>query len=138
MSAVGRPDWKLMEETMKAAAFGSKELMQEYMRQISGKAKTEELIDLYVADKALKEHILQTEAAFPGYGIQVDEMVAEGEIVAVRGVFFGTHKGWFAGVPPTGKQVRQAVMIFYRVQDGRITKFWMQLDPTAMMAQLSA
>ena len=123
---------------MKAAAIGSKQLIEEYLEQLSGKPKTEELLDRYVDDPALKEHIRETEAAFPEYRIDVEEMVAEGDVVAVRGTFHGVHKGAFAGVPPTGRQVKQEAMVFYRVNDGRIAKFWLQMDSKALMDQLTA
>jgi predicted ester cyclase len=127
-----------MEKIMKAAAIGSKQLIEEYIENLSGNPKTEELLARYVDDPALKEHIRQTEAAFPGYSIDVEEMVAEGDVVAIRGTFHGVHKGTFAGVPPTGRQVKQEAMVFYRVSDGRIEKFWLQMDSKALMDQLTA
>ena len=123
---------------MKAAAIGNKQLIEEYIENLSSKPKTEELLDRYVDDPALKEHIRQTEAAFPGYSIDVEEMVAEGDVVAIRGTLQGVHKCEFAGVPPTGRQVKLEAMVFYRVSDGRIAKFWLQMDSKALMDQLTA
>jgi predicted ester cyclase len=88
-----------LEKVMKAAAIGSKQLIEEYIENLSSKPKTEELLDRYVDDPALKEHIRQTEAAYPGYSIDAEEMVAEGDVVAIRGTLQGVHKGAFAGVP---------------------------------------
>jgi predicted ester cyclase len=48
------------------------------------------------------------------------------------------HQGGFAGVPPTGRQVKLEAMVFYRVTDGRIAKFWLQMDSKALMDQLTA
>jgi predicted ester cyclase len=63
----------------------------------------------------------QTDAAIgKGYSIDVEEMVAEGDVVALRGTLQSVHKGAFAGVPPTGRQVKQEAMVFYRVRDGRM------------------
>ena len=59
-------------------------------------------------------------------------------MVAVRSVFMGTHQGEFAGIPPTGRSVQAGVMLFYRITDGKIDAFWMQLDVPALMAQLTA
>ena len=122
---------------MKAAAIGSKRLIEEYIENLSSKPKTEELLDRYVDDPALKEHIRQAEAAFPGYNIDVDEMVAEGDVVAIRGTLQGVHKGAFAGVPSTEGR-KQEAMVFYCVSDGRIAKFWLQMDSKALMDQLTA
>lgn len=121
---------------MTAVATDHKQLIESYLKALSGQAKTEGLIDQYVADPALKEHIQQAEAAFPMYEIVADELVAEGDTVALRGTFFGTHKGTFAGVAATGKDVSAGLMLFYQLDGGRIVKHWMQLDMMGLMTQL--
>ena len=122
---------------MKASVMERKELMTEYFRELSAKPKTEELLDRYISDPALKEHIREFEAAFPEYTVEVDEMISEGDSVAVRGTVHGTHKGVYAGFPPTGRQLNLEVMLFYRIRDGRISKYWLQTDSKALMDQLT-
>jgi predicted ester cyclase len=122
---------------MKALAMESKELMTEYFRDLSGKPKTEELLDRYISDPALKEHIREVEAAFPEYTLEVQEMITEGDMVAVRGTVRGMHKGVYAGIPPTGRQLNLEVMVFYRISDGRISKYWLQTDSKVLMDQLT-
>jgi predicted ester cyclase len=122
---------------MKASVMESKELMTEYFKDLSGKPKSEELLDRYISDPALKAHIREIEAGFPEYTLDVQEMIAEGDIVAVRGTVRGTHKGVYAGIPPTGRQLNLDVMVFYRVSDGRISKYWLQTDSKALMDQLT-
>jgi predicted ester cyclase len=122
---------------MKALAMESKELMTEYFRDLSGKPKTEELLDRYISDPALKEHIREVEAAFPEYTLEVQEMITEGDTVAVRGTVRGMHKGVYAGIPPTGRQLNLEVMVFYRISDGRISKYWLQTDSKVLMDQLT-
>ena len=122
---------------MKALVMESKELMTEYFKDLSGKPKSEEMLDRYISDPALKAHIREIEAGFPEYTLDVQEMIAEGDIVAVRGTVRGTHKGVYAGIPPTGRQLNLDVMVFYRVSDGRISKYWLQTDSKALMDQLT-
>lgn len=122
---------------MKALVMETKELMAQYFRDLSGKPKTEELLDRYVSDPALKEHIREVEAAFPAYTFEVQEMIVEGDLVAVRGTVRGTHKGVYAGIPPTGRQLNLEVMVFYRISDGRISKYWLQTDSKALIDQLT-
>ncbi len=43
--------------------------------------------------------------AFPDIHWTLDDMVAEGDKVAVRWTFTGTHKVEFMGIPPTNKKV---------------------------------
>ena len=68
----------------------------------------------------------------------VEEMVADGDAVAVRYTMTGTHRGEFAGVPPTGKAVVAQSMAFYRLADGQIVEERAQLDMLGILQQLDA
>jgi predicted ester cyclase len=95
-------------------------------------------MDRFISDASLKEHIRQAEAAFPGYEITAHQVVAEGDLVAVRGTVHGVHKGSFAGIPPTGRDITADLMIFYRIHDGRIAEHWLQWDVKAVIDQLTS
>jgi len=115
----------------------NKQLVAQYLQALSGKPKTPELVARYVSDDALAEHIHQAETGFPSYEIVVEELIAERDLVAVRGTFRGMHRGAFAGIDATGRQVSAGLMIIYRVKDDRIVEHWMQFDAAALMAQLT-
>jgi steroid delta-isomerase-like uncharacterized protein len=68
----------------------------------------------------------------------VEEMVADGDAVAVRYTMTGTHRGEFAGIPPTGKAVVAQSMAFYRLADGQIVEECAQLDMLGILQQLDA
>ena len=68
----------------------------------------------------------------------VEEIVADGDAVAVRYTMTGIHRGEFAGVPPTGKAVVAQSMAFYRLADGQIVEERAQLDMLAILQQLGA
>ena len=121
---------------MSTVAIDLKQFIQDYITALNGQPKTETLIDRYVSDPKLKEHILQAEAAFPCYALELHQVVADGDLVAVRATFRGVHKGEFAGIAPTGKNVSAEVMIFYQINDGRIAEHWMQWDIGAVIAEL--
>ena len=123
---------------MSPVAIDSKTLITEYLNALSGQPKTEELMSRYVSDPALKEHIHQAEAAFPNYEVIANQLVAEGDLVAARCTVRGVHKGEFAGIPATGRQIASDFMIFYRVVDGRIAEHWMQLNVQDIVNQLTA
>ena len=114
----------------------NKEFIREYFEALSGKPKTPELVEEYVAEQPLKDHIAMNEAAFPGYTLNVEQMIAEDDLVAIIGRASGTHKGPFMGMPPTGKSWDVPLHITYRVKDRKIVEHWLVLDTAAFMQQL--
>ena len=77
-------------------------------------------------------------AGFPDARITVDEMVAEADIVAVRGKCSGTHRGEFEGLPPTGKSMQIQFQSMVRIVNGKIVELWEVDDMLSMMQQLGA
>jgi steroid delta-isomerase-like uncharacterized protein len=65
-----------------------------------------------------------------------EDVVAEGDKVAVRWIWRGTHKGEFMGVPPTGKQVTITGISILRIAGGKIVEEWGEMDNLGMMQQL--
>lgn len=115
-------------------------LIAAYFEAISGNEKPTALQEEYIADsdQALKDHIDMFEAAFPLYELIVEDMIAEGDEVAVRATFRGTHLGEFAGIPATEREVEIPVFLIYRIEDGLIAEHWMQADVMGLMQQLGA
>ncbi len=74
--------------------------------------------------------------AFPDSYFTVEDMVAEGDKVATRKTFRGTHQGTFAGIPPTGQQVSIGLIDIVRVADGKVVEHWSMGDNLGMMQQL--
>ncbi len=126
-----------LEAEMSHSSTESKQVVARYLQAISGRAKTKELVKRFVSDPSLAEHIRQTEAAFPAYELVADELIAEGNLVAMRGTFQGVHRGPFAGLPPTGRPASASLMIIYRVEAGRIAGHWMLFDGQKLMTQLA-
>jgi steroid delta-isomerase-like uncharacterized protein len=79
--------------------------------------------------------------AFPDLRMSIQQMVAEGDKVAVLWTFQGTHTGWgYEGLPPTGTKVEVRGMTIWRIVDGRIVEEWSSFSETggyiAMFAHL--
>ena len=75
-------------------------------------------------------------AAFPDGRWVIEDMVAEGDRVAWRYSFYGTHLGEFMGLPATGKQLRLSGILISRIADGRIAEEWEIFDAAGMFRQL--
>jgi steroid delta-isomerase-like uncharacterized protein len=74
--------------------------------------------------------------AFPDSYFTVEEMVAEGDKVATRKTFHGTHQGEFMGIPPTGQRVSIGLIDIVRIADGKVVEHWSMGDTLGMMQQL--
>jgi predicted ester cyclase len=118
-------------------AVDPKTFIRTYFEAISGKDKPRELVEKYVTDEHLKEHIAMFERAFPRYELILEDMIAEGDKVVVRLLLRGTHQGELFGVPPTGKQVEAAGIVIYRLEGDKIAEFWTQADVMGLMQQLT-
>ena len=114
----------------------NKEFIRRYLDAVNGKPKPPAIIDLFVADQPLKGHIAVSEAAFPLYRIDAEEIVAEGDLVSVRGICSGVNQGPFMGMPATGKSIKFSIYMTYKVVGGKIVDHWMLADNLGVMQQL--
>ena len=114
----------------------NKEFILRYINAISGVIKTRELIDKYVVDQGLVEHILFFEAAFPKYEMFIDEITAESNRVVLRGRVKGKHEGSLNGIPPTHKSSEMPFSIGYEIENEKIINHWMIVDQMILMEQL--
>lgn len=99
--------------------------------------KLDELMAPDLAEE-FKRDVAEIRKAFPDYaGTNVDQIV-EGDKVANRFVFLGTHLGEFEGVAPTGKRVEFIGSSIDRVVDGKIVESWVEVDLLGVLRQLGA
>jgi len=77
-------------------------------------------------------------SGMPDLRVDILDMIAEGDKVAVRYTVEGTHEGDLFGVPPPGRRVSIESMTVERVSDGKIREHWRVTDTLDMMQQLGA
>ena len=75
--------------------------------------------------------------AFPDAEVSIDELVAEGDRVAVATTLTGTHEGELLGVAPTGRRVSVTGIDLVRVHDGRIVEHRGLTDTVGLLRQLA-
>ncbi|WIE53994.1 ester cyclase [Curtobacterium sp. MCBD17_003] len=76
--------------------------------------------------------------AMPDYSVEHQDVIVQGDRVAVRNTVSGTHQGAFMGHEPTGKRIEMRTMDMHQVRDGRIVATWHLEDFAGLMAQLNA
>jgi steroid delta-isomerase-like uncharacterized protein len=77
-------------------------------------------------------------SAFPDLSAKIEEMVAEGDKVAIPVINTGTHKGEFQGIPSTGKNVSFGGRDFLTLSDGKIVEQRASVDMMGLMQQIGA
>ena len=81
--------------------------------------------------KTDQEAVHAEKKAFPDLRMSVQEMVAEGDKVAVLWTFQGTHTGsGYEGLPPTGTRVELRGITIWRIVDGHIVEEWSSFSET--------
>ena len=73
------------------------------------------------------------------YGLQltIEDMVAEGDKVAVRYTERGTFCAAFRGTEPTGKSYELVAMEWFELRGGKIARRWGARDSASMQRQLA-
>ena len=77
-------------------------------------------------------------SAFPDWFATIEDFIAEGDKVVMRGVASGTHRGVFMGIPPTGKRVTVPGIHIWRIRDGKIVENRQEVDNLGLLRQLGA
>src|SRR5262245_36465447 len=77
----------------------------------------ETLIPDYNRDQA-KKNVQMYRTAFPDLSVTCDEVVGSGDKVLIRWTCQGTHRGPFAGNPPTGKKTKVSGITILNFSNG--------------------
>ena len=114
----------------------NKQLVIDYFNAISGVKKTRTLLEKFMTDERLIEHIEFFDSVFPAYELIADEITAEGNRVVVRARAKGRHEGELNAIPPTHKNIEFPFSIGYEIEDNKIISHWLIADQMLLMEQL--
>jgi predicted ester cyclase len=84
----------------------------------------------HVSDERLLQCLSALQNACPDLEITVDDMIAEGNRVAVRFTAAGSRDG--------GERALAPGILIYRIADGKIVEHWMQPEVPALLQVLGA
>jgi predicted ester cyclase len=77
-------------------------------------------------------------SAFPDIRIEVEDVFAAADKVAVRARLSGAHTGEFLGNRPTGRRIDYLSNELYRIADGKVAEEWICSDTLTLMTQIGA
>ncbi|MBA2393521.1 MAG: ester cyclase [Ktedonobacteraceae bacterium] len=85
------------------------------------------------------ERVLQMmQVAFPGHETIIEEIVSEGDTVAICQTLRGVHSGSFRGLSASGKQFEIGGYRFFKIRGGKITSHRGLIDLPGLLQQISA
>jgi steroid delta-isomerase-like uncharacterized protein len=84
----------------------------------------------------LKFFVSMIHQAFPDWHETVEDVIAEGDKVVLRGVIRGTQQGEYMGIPASGKSIVMKAIHIFRLENGKIAEDWGEADSLGMMQQL--
>ena len=87
----------------------------------------------------LKAAITEFRTGFPDLRAEVEDIVGEGDRVALRVMITGTHQGPFFGTAPTGQAVQLEQFHFLQVNEaGQCVRHWANVGIDDLFRQLGA
>jgi predicted ester cyclase len=78
--------------------------------------------------EAYRERVGALRGAFPDLHGAIDNIMAEGNLVATHITWTGTHKGEFRGIWATGTKVSWGSTRFRRIENGMVIEGWGTTD----------
>jgi steroid delta-isomerase-like uncharacterized protein len=88
--------------------------------------------------EGLKQAQRRVAAGLEDARMTIQDVIAEGDKVAVRLISHGRHAGEFMGMPASGKEYDISEIHIFRIEDGRVAEHWRDADMLGMLRQLGA
>ena len=118
----------------------NKEVILKLFEQAWNDRRFDVLPELLAPDYAERERnwAEQVLTAFPDTRFTIEDILAEGDRVAVRVTWHATHQGEFAGISPTGRQLALPAVFIYRMNDGKAMESWAFAGEISIYDQIKA
>lgn len=85
---------------------------------------------------AFAANVTALRAGFPDIRFTIEDVVAEGDRVAVRWTWTGTHTGTFRGFAPTATVVRTTGLVLYTFARGKVVGAVIETDRLGVLQQI--
>jgi predicted ester cyclase len=94
------------------------------------------LVSRIVGILEFKKYMITVRSAFPDFHNQIEELVGQRDMIAVRLKYTGSHLGPIFGIRSTGKRISYSGAAFYRFMGNKIAKGWVLGDVLSLLQQL--
>ena len=88
--------------------------------------------------EGIRQFYQQLWIAFPDGTVTPEDWMEDGDRIALRFTYRGTHQGEFQGIPATGRQFTMPGITILRFENGRCVERWSQADFLGLLQQLGA
>jgi len=85
---------------------------------------------------AFAANVTALRAGFPDVRFTIEDAVAEGDRVAVRWTWKGTHTGTFRGFAASGKAVQDTGLVLYTLANGKVVAAIVETDRLGVLQQI--
>ena len=126
----------------------NKAIVRRLYEEVVSSGKLEQLKDIFDDEftgiglgqgpAAFAEAVRELRQGFPDLQWTVHDVLAEGDKVAIRWSWKGTHQGTFRGFSASGKTVTNDANVIYQFRGGKIVRSWLQSDRLGVLQQIGA
>jgi steroid delta-isomerase-like uncharacterized protein len=128
-----------------------KTIVRRFYEEVMSQGRVEVLDDIVVEDfidhgealfgslrgrENLKQGIQRTRSVFPDLVVTLHDIIANDNMVGVRGTMRCVQQGEFLGVPATSNELSWLGLAMFRIVDGRIAERWFNSDGLSVVQQL--
>ena len=121
---------------MSDIASKNKALMRRIYEEMWNKAKPALAVEIFAQPAGVERFVSQFLNSFPDLQHTVEEMLMDGDRVAVRFSAQGTHTGAWLHFAPTGKSIRYTGVTWVRIVDGKISEHQTWWDKAGLIEQI--
>jgi steroid delta-isomerase-like uncharacterized protein len=130
----------------------NKQLVRRWFEQVWNQGRVDAIDEMFAADglayglaedpnegmgpSGFRDLHTTFRGAFPDMTIKVDDVIAEGDKVAVRCSVRGRHRGDHLGIAATDTPVDFTGLLIVRICDGKIVEAWNNFDFMRMNKQI--
>ena len=88
--------------------------------------------------EGLDRFIGQVTDGLSGFGFEIDDQIAQGDLVFNRVTSRGVHTAELLGVPATGRSIEMRIINVFKLKGGRVVEQWAEPDLFGLLRQIGA